>query len=395
MRILHLVGRSHRRGAELVALELAAELDQLDHDNVVVALSPATSGDTQHDLPALANGAPDTRWGRLAHIRAVRALVDERDPDVLLAHGGQAAQMAAIALWGKPRTALVWQRILDFPPELWRPGRRQLWQLVARRVDAVVALTDDEAGEMTQLGFRGPVWTIPNFRQPNRFLSVDRAGAGARLRRQIGLAEETLLIGFVGHLVHQKRPLRALSVLEEVRGAGVDAHLVMAGEGPLLQRVRDILDERHLSEHVTLLGHRDDIEQVFAGVDVAVLVSSTEGIPGVAIEAAMAGCPLVTFPVGGVRDVVDHDRTGLVLREPDVALMGAEVAELLCDGSRRSAMSAAAREHGLRFSAERIATRYHDVLIAAQASRRGVPPGVATRVFRSVRRRAARWRAGR
>ena len=369
MRILHLVGRSHRRGAELVALELAAELDRLGHVNSVVALSPAIDGDRDEALPTLLGSKSTPRWARWTQVRALRSLVTDREPDVLLAHGGQAAQVAALSLWDRRRTALVWQRILDFPPELWRPGRRQLWRIVARRVDAVVALTDAEAAEMSSLGYSGPVHTIPNFRQPNRFLSVDRAGAGPRLRRTLGLADGTCLIGFVGHLVHQKRPVRAVAVIEAVRKLGLDAHLVMAGDGPQLTRVEEEVERRGLEKDVTMLGHCDTVEQVFAGVDVAVLVSSTEGIPGVAIEAAMAGCPLVSFPVGGVRDVVDHDRTGLVLAEPDVDAMAHEVAELLRDGTRRSSMSQAAREHGLHFSAERISSRYHEVLLASQSGR--------------------------
>ncbi|MDZ7673831.1 MAG: glycosyltransferase family 4 protein [Acidimicrobiales bacterium] len=302
----------------------------------------------------------------------LRAVVDDHNPDVLLAHGGQAAQVAAFALWRRAQTAIVWQRILDFPPELWKPGRRQYWRLIVRRVDAVVALTADEAKEMGALRFAKPVWTIPNFRQPSRFMSVDRAAAAARLRREIGIDDGAPLVGFVGHLVHQKRPVRAVSVLELVRQAeGVDAHLVIAGSGPKRELVEQEIERRGLTGHVTILGHRDDIEQVFAGIDLAILVSSTEGIPGVAIEAAMAGCPLASYPVGGIREVVDHGRTGVVLDESDVGTMATEVAALLRDDGRRSAMSDAARlRHAIHFSAERIAHRYNEVLVAATSARR-------------------------
>lgn len=368
VRILHLVGQSHHRGAELVALELASELERMGHENSVVALSAGSGGDTKDALPPLV----DHDAGRISGLGAARALrrtVRERRPDAVLAHGGDAALTAALGLRSRDRPAIIWQRILDFPPEMWRPGRRQMWTMVARRMDAVVALTDAEAKEMDSLAYRGPVWTIPNFRQANRFLDTDREVASARLRRELGVAQSTAVIGFVGHLVHQKRPVRAVEVLGHVLEEGTAAHLVIAGTGPHLDRLRHEIDQRGLTADVTLLGHRDDVEQIFAGVDVAVLVSSTEGFPGVAIEAAMSGCPLVSFSVGGIREIVEDGRTGIVLDEPDTALMAAEVGALLRDPERRELMSAAAREVGVHFSAERIAGRYFEVLVDASSKR--------------------------
>ena len=368
VRILHLVARSHRRGAELVAVELANELDRRGHTNRVVALGPATDGGQEVGLVPLASSQGLGLTELLTRVRRVRRLLAEDPVDVVLAHGGWAAQVAALAA---PRGGplLVWQRILGFPPSVWRPSRRLWWRAIARRFDVGVALTADLEDELRRLGFTKPVWIIPNSRQPDRFLDLDRDEATARLRAEVGVADRVPLIGFVGHLVHQKRPERAIDVLARVLERGQPAHLVIAGDGHLRPALELEVRRRGLERSVTFLGHRADVEQVFGGVELVLLTSEAEGIPGVAIESLMAGCPVVTFPVGGVAEVVDDGVTGVVLVHHDTALMAQAVRDLLSDDGTRQAMSREGRHQTSRFSASATAEVFANRLAALLGER--------------------------
>jgi glycosyltransferase involved in cell wall biosynthesis len=173
----------------------------------------------------------------------------------------------------------------------------------------------------------------------------------------------------VGHLVRQKRLDRALEVLALLPAQGCRAHLVVAGTGPLRAELEAHAERLGVAGDVTFMGHRDDVESVFGGVDLALLTSDAEGIPGVAIEALMAGCPMVTVPVGGVSEVVEHGVTGLVLQGDDPANMAAAVARLLADGETRTAMSQASCARTDRFSAAAAAAIYAERLTAALVER--------------------------
>jgi glycosyltransferase involved in cell wall biosynthesis len=358
MRILHLVARSQRRGAEMAALELAHELDALGHDDRVLALGLAFDGGREPELPVLAERR---RTGPLALAPTVwrmRRLLDREPFDVILAHGGWPAQVAAFARrrGGAP---LVWQRILGFPSQFWHPVRRRWWRAVTGRTDAAVALTPELGDELRQLGFTGPIWVIANTRRPERFINVDRVEAAARLHREIGVPDTVPLLGFVGHLIDQKRPERALDVLARVLDAEQPAHLVVAGGGPLRGRVEQEIRDRRLDGHVSLLGHRRDVEQVLGGIDLFLLTSDAEGIPGVAIEAQMAGCPVVTFPLGAVSDVVDDGRTGVVLdRVADTESMAARAVELLQQPDVRRRLGDEGRRRAQAFSTSDAAAEY-------------------------------------
>lgn len=349
-------------------MELADELDRMGHRNRVVALGPGLEGGHEAGLLPLGRSWREGPRELVSLAWRLRRLLSEEPTDVVVAHGGWPAEVVALAV-RRRGPLLVWQRILGLPDKVWDPVRRRWWGIVARRFDAGVALTGDEAVELRRLGFRGPVWVIPNFRKSARFRELDRGAAGARLRAEVGVPEGVALIGFVGHLVQQKRLDRALEVLALLPAQGCRAHLVVAGTGPLLRDLEAQAESLGVAGAVTFLGHRDDVEWVFGGVDLTLLTSEAEGIPGVAIEALMAGCPMVTVPVGGVTEVVEHGVTGLVLEDDDPATMAEAVARLLADDDTRAAMSRASRLRTDRFSASAAAAVYAQRLTAALAKR--------------------------
>lgn len=356
VRILHVVAQSQRRGAEIAALDLAAELDARGHQDLLLALGPAFDGSTDRDLPVLAGAGRGLRLV-VGSVRGLRRFVQTEGPDVVVVHGGWPAQVAAVAL-GRLGVTVVWQRILDFPPALWGSGRRQWWRAVAGRANGVVALTDTMADEMVRLGYRGQVRVIPNSRRPERFMTVDRAAASARLRAELGVAPDVTVVGLVGHLAAQKRPDRAVDVVAVLRAGGAAVHLVVAGTGPLRTDVERQVTELGLGDAVSFLGHRDDIDQVLGAVDVLLLTSDAEGIPGILIEAQMAGCPVVTVPVGGVAEVVEDGVTGAVLTSPEVAEMATNVLALTGSPELLTRMGTEARLRSKRFSTAVVAARY-------------------------------------
>ena len=345
------------RGAERVAVELAAALDGLGTQNSVIAISPAFDGTLDARMPALVNRTNLDVLAILAAARRLRRRLRLEPVDVVLAHGGSAAQVASLA---KSRRGpfVVWQRVLPFPTAIWSPVRRTMWRWVARRADAAVALTPELGDELRELGFAGPLWAIGNFRNPDRFATVDRAAARVGLRSELGLDPSASLLGLVGHLIEQKRPQRALDVLALLVASERDVHLVIAGDGPLREKIDECARELGVRERTHLIGRRDDVETVLSALDVLLLTSESEGIPGILIEAQMSGCPVVTYPVGGVAAVVEDGETGVVLDKADPGAMAGAVAALLDDPERARRLGDQARTRSDRFSIHRAAPLY-------------------------------------
>ncbi|MEO2104428.1 MAG: glycosyltransferase [Actinomycetota bacterium] len=161
----------------------------------------------------------------------------------------------------------------------------------------------------------------------------------AEARRSLGVPDGRPVVAFVGRLTRIKRPDRAVDAMRAVREAGIDAHLVVAGDGDL----RHTTERRAavLGDAVTFLGWTSDIGRVLSAADVIVLTSDNEGMPVTLVEAAHAGVPAVATDVGGVAEVVADGTTGLVVA-PTAAAVGEGLVGLLGDPERRGRMGTAA-----------------------------------------------------
>lgn len=340
-------------------MELAAELDRLGHEDTAWAIGPGHEGDTVPELPTLTSSSVHRPVTLVRAGMALRHRLRGAPCDLIVAHGAAAAVVAAVAASRRRPPFVVWQTIMGMAARSFRGADALLWRFVCRRVDAVVALTPEMGEEARALGFDGPIWSLPNARSTARFDGLDRAAAALTLRSELGIPAATPVVGFVGFLVDQKRPQRAVDVLVELADVP-EAHLVIAGTGPLAEAVATHAERTGVADRVHLLGHRDDVPMLLAGFDVFVLTSGDEGVPGVVIEAAMAGCPVVTYRLGGVADVVLDGRTGRVVEVDDVRVMSAAVAEVLSDVDYARRLSEAALDHSKAFAMSTVARRYDE-----------------------------------
>jgi glycosyltransferase involved in cell wall biosynthesis len=131
-----------------------------------------------------------------------------------------------------------------------------------------------------------------------------------------------------------------------------------------------------LAGRILVLGVREDVPDLLAASDVLVLASSTEGSPAVVIEAGLLGLPVAAYAIGGVPEIVEDGRTGVLVPAGDRERLAAEVAALLVDPDRRAAMGAAgsARCRGA-FEIGAVAPRYLEVYERVAGPRVGSASG--------------------
>ncbi len=134
--------------------------------------------------------------------------------------------------------------------------------------------------------------------------------------------------------------------------------------GPVEHDQRDALDEAEISAasgYVSFVGSVDDIRPYLAAADVVVLPSYREGIPRVAMEASMAGRPVVAYDIRGVREVVDP-AWGLLVPRGDVSALTKVVDALLHDPERRVTLGKACRQRVTeQFSEDDVITRLREI----------------------------------
>ncbi len=132
----------------------------------------------------------------------------------------------------------------------------------------------------------------------------------AAARDKLGLPSDAPIVAFVARMTAVKRPDRFAEVARLVARVHPETHFAIAGEGGLLDDLREQCAP--LGERVHFLGWQADVGVVYSAADAVALTSDNEGMPVSLIEAAMCERPVVTTDVGSASEVVAHDETGFV-----------------------------------------------------------------------------------
>ncbi|TMJ95142.1 MAG: glycosyltransferase [Actinobacteria bacterium] len=163
------------------------------------------------------------------------------------------------------------------------------------------------------------------------------------IRRRLGIPPDRFVVGWLGRMTGVKQTTDLLDVLGALREQGVDAGLLLVGDGPDREGFERRAQELGLVRHCLFLGYQEEVAPWYTAMDAVALPSGNEGTPVTVIEALAAGKPVAAYGVGGVPDVVRNGVDGFVVDPGDTAALAARLAELSADPERRTRMGAAGR----------------------------------------------------
>lgn len=329
--VLQVIATDARRGAEIFAVDLHTALVDRGRAVRTVALKAGSSA-TPLDVSHL--GRRSLGLTTLLRLRRQAALAG-----YLVAHGSSTLPACAAATVRRP-SRFIYRSIGD--PTFWRSTATRRWRvrLLLEQARTVVALWPGAADSLTRHGLDGRrVVVIPNAVPATRFpLVTEQARAAARGRcpalRTVGDARVILSIGSLS--AEKRVDLAVLAV-----GRVPEAHLIVVGDGPLLAELEE-LAAVEAPGRVHFLGTTADSAAVLALADMVLLSSATEGMPAVLIEAGLSGLPVVSTDVGGVREVVVPEVTGLLVPPGDPAALAGALQRTIDDPPPAGA---AARAH--------------------------------------------------
>jgi len=291
--------------------------------------------------------------------RAIAGLIDERRPPVVHTHMAKAGSLGRLAAWRRRTPAIVHTfhgHVLEgyFSAPVTRAilaAERRL----ARVTDALVAVSPAVRDELLALGIGTPErWHVIPLGldlDPLRAPALDRAASRAALGLPPGDAP---CVGIVGRLAPIKDHGTFLHAAAIVARERPDATFAIAGDGEERARLEP-LARRLLGDRVAFLGWVSDPRALYGALDVVVLTSRNEGTPVALIEAMAAGRPVVATSVGGVPDVVDDGRTGLLAPAGDAAGVAAAIDAVLGSAELAGRLTEAGRERSKAFGLPRLA----------------------------------------
>jgi glycosyltransferase involved in cell wall biosynthesis len=395
MRILHIVTAFPRDANDPVApwlVELLHRLRARGHDIEVLASSYRGMRDHDHrGIPVHRFRYFPARWERLTHEetapdRMRRSPLYAVMPLFFLIGGMRRARQLARAKrydiihvhWPMPMALLGWAARRGHAAPMvttfygielrWVQSRlpflRWLVRWAARASAQAVAISTYTARELRKF-VDVPIEVIPYTAE----LAPPKTTARARN------GERSIL--FVGRLIERKGVAYLIRALGIVRRS-VPARLIIVGDGPERASLEHLAAATEVASHVHFRGRvsDDELRQAYAGADVFVLPSvldqrqDTEGLGVVLLEAMNYGVPVVASNIGGITDIVEHERTGLLVPPGDERALANALTSLLENTElSRSLGQRGAQRLRETFSWDRIVDRWESVYRHAIASR--------------------------
>ena len=108
-------------------------------------------------------------------------------------------------------------------------------------------------------------------------------------RKELGISDDTLVIGHIGRFIAQKNHTFLIDIFNEVHKQKENSILLLAGQGPLMEEIKNKVKELKLNDSVRFLGQRNDVNELYQAFDVFCLPSLYEGLPVVGVEAQTSG----------------------------------------------------------------------------------------------------------
>lgn len=305
----------------------------------------------------------------LRDVRAVRAVLRDWRPDIVHSHGSQDTWVAVAAnRWaGGPR----------LPHVLTRHNTKRVADSAANRylygrcVDLLVVAAGGVLDRYEPFLRRG---ILRQDRIAVIHSSVDvekfsRPAEPDRIRAELGLGPDNLLVGCVGRLVKDKGQRWLLDAAAALRGSHPRLFFVLVGTGTEEAALRRQASCLGLTDRVFFLGFREDMADITAALDLSVLPSVDCDASSAAIkEAMLMGKPVVATDIGGAREIIRPEAAGLVVPPGDPAALARAIARILDAPGEARQMGIRGREIVLTdYTTGRLADRYLEAYRSAAA----------------------------
>lgn len=210
----------------------------------------------------------------------------------------------------------------------WGYTRKQLWieKQLSRFTHKIICCSQAVARFAIEQEGIDPVKTVVIYNGTDgRELEPD-----TQVREEFGLSPEDLTVGCIASLTSHKGHRYLLEAVKEVREKFPMVKILLVGNGPLRKKLEEDTRELGISSNIIFCGLRKDIAELLSVMDVVVLPSSErEGLGISLIEAMAAGKPVIGTNIGGIPEVIEKDKTGILVPPKDPEALARAILSLL------------------------------------------------------------------
>jgi len=236
------------------------------------------------------------------------------------------------------------------------PSYKDVVDFSINQSDGVTAVSEYLKQETyNKFDIKKEIEVIPNFVDLERFKKSNKS----HFKKAI-CPEDEKIITHVSNFREVKRVPDVVSTFHHILENGVEAKLLMVGDGPDRQRAENRCRELKICDKVRFLGKQEQVEEVLSISDLFLIPSGSETFGLAALEAMSCGVPVISSNIGGLPEVNIHGETGYLCELGDVEAMGRYSLKILTDEKLHKKMSQNARKRAEMFELSQVVGVYED-----------------------------------
>lgn len=278
----------------------------------------------------------------------IRTKIISISPDVVLVFGDWFSPLTLLALQGTRYPVFISDRTRpDYQFKFPIPFLKKF--LYPKSAGFIAQTIRAKDYKVKQFGNKLNIRVIPNALPELGQMEIERPDEGVIL--------------YVGRFAWEKDPeilIRSIAILKK---SVPEVRLKMAGDGPLFQPMKELVEQLGLKSNIKFLGPVKDVKKLYQSAEILVLPSKIEGFPNTLIEGMSFGLACICFDDIPIDDIVIDNVNGVVLHSRDAYALAERISDLLNNDSMRRNLGIQARQVIQKFNRQKIAEEYLDFLI--------------------------------
>jgi glycosyltransferase involved in cell wall biosynthesis len=336
LRILQISSASSFGGGERYVADLTNALHDRSHDLYVAVRPRSPLVEHLRLAPATIKTLPLRNALDVQSAHELARFVRKHEIEVVHAHMARDYSLAAYAARRNADTKFIVTRHVLFP-------LNRLHRQTLAKATRVIAVSNAVAKELraARITNQDRIAVVRNGVDVDRFERALNSFDRKEFLRRLGLPLDCLLVGSIGEFRTLKRHDDFIRAAAMVAPQFPQTHFVLAGvdassSGEVRKQLEQLVAELHLADRFHFLGWLDEAEKLLCALDVFVSASETESFGLAIAEAMAAGTAVVATETDGAREVIEHQKTGLLAPIGNVPRIAESIATLLSHEEQRT-----------------------------------------------------------
>ncbi|MEM6735087.1 MAG: glycosyltransferase family 4 protein [Bacteroidota bacterium] len=302
MKIVQIIQKPQLRGAEIFACQLSKELSQRGHSVLIVSLFKGIA-ELPYQHQSL-NRSVSRRFYDIRGWKLLSRIITDFEADIVQANAGDTLKYAAISrLLFRWEATLIFRNANKISGFIRNNFHKRVNSFFLEQVDFVISVSENCRQDL--------IHQFPTMADISVTGTIGTYASTETLRQKLNDVKKIWVN--VGSFVPEKNHQFLIDLFASYSVDHGNSELWLIGNGSLRADLELQASRLQIENQVKFFGYRNDAVSLIKQADLMVITSKVEGLPGVILEALSCGIPVVTTAVGGIPEVIERDKTGIII----------------------------------------------------------------------------------